>query len=660
MRLPVQDRRTQSLRPVATPSQGQPGVSGASLVGQALTEAAKLADQGQKIQSHFETIRLQNMLNEYDARVEAEWSGTDDAPGLQQMRGLSAVGDEKGGFRARLKRLEEFRNEQLSQLPAHLQRKYKLMLADRVRRTEGKFRTYALEEARKAGDATTQAAEKQVVQDAAQLTSFEDVENLVRPLDWLEDPETGERSFGSSRSTLVMNGVPDEVIEQHFKDLRADAHLSSISSQITAAREQKDVGLIASAQEHLEKAREFLPVKVYEQVKDRIEKERVIVTAENIFENFLTLATRESPDEDARWVDEGKLAELINSIEDRNVRSLVRKLANENKSLRDAQKKEVTKQYTSLALKVFWDTRSKDAAQRSPAMLWLERNDLDSWRRVKESMENWEHKWAQQGLQRERNIIERQRIEAQDPGNLFMLRLLQEDILRNPQKYAAENYDLNSLMDEWGGRIPIGLHDRMNNFFLQHKARMQNEEYRLAQERFQNALRERSARFDTSQERLEFVGVMYSLYNEAVATGGKLTSDDIDKIIRRADTIVIGRRRIFPDREMTYAEALMGGFQISQHQDPDTGEWVDGPPPSGTSDDANVRAGGVAAPDATQAAPGATQAAPDAPQPPTTTSITRPPDVDPGLWQRAIDLVHPSDRNDLEFILQIVERLRDG
>src|SRR5690606_10212692 len=190
--------------------------------------------------------------------------------GLQQTRGFAAFGDEKGGFRARLKRLEEFRNEQLSQLPAHLQRKYKLMLADRVRRTEAKFRTYALEEARKAGVATTQAAEKQTVQDAAQLTSFEDVENLVRPLDWLEDPETGERAFGSSRSTLVMNGAPDEVIEQHFKELRAEAHLASISSQITAAREQRNVGLIASAEEHLEKAREYLPQNVYEQAKKRI------------------------------------------------------------------------------------------------------------------------------------------------------------------------------------------------------------------------------------------------------------------------------------------------------------------------------------------------------------------------------------------------------
>ena len=111
----------------------------------------------------------------------------------------------------------------------------------------------------------------------------------------------------------------------------------------------------------------------------------------------------------------------------------------------------------------------------------------------------------------------------------------------------------------------------------------------------------------------------------------------------------------------------MGGFQISQHKDPNTGEWVEGPPPPGTSEDINVRAGGVAAPgapqaapDATQASPGTPQAAPDAPQPPTTTSITRPPDVDPGLWQRAIDLVEPEDRNDLEFILQIVERLRDG
>src|SRR5690606_3933964 len=122
-------------------------------------------------------------------------------------------------------------------------------------------------------------------------------------------------------------------------------------------------------------------------------------------------------------------------------------------------------------------------------------------------------------------IIERQRIEAQDPASLFMLRLLQEDILRNPQKYAAEDYDLNSLMDEWGGRIPIGLHDRMNNYLRQHKARMQSEDYKLAQERFNNALKERRAQFETPQERLEFVGVMYGLYNEAVASGRKPTPE---------------------------------------------------------------------------------------------------------------------------------------
>ena len=153
---------------------------------------------------------------------------------------------------------------------------------------------------------------------------------------------------------------------------------------------------------------------------------------------------------------------------------------------------------------------------------------------------------------------------------------------------------------------------------------------------------------------------MYELYEQEIAPDQRPTIEDINRIIALADTQVLVRRVFRPNEVMPYAEALTRKFTILQYQDPETGEWVEGPPPPGMSEDINVRAGGVAAPGTPQAAPDAPQAAPDAPQPPTTTSITRPPDVDPGLWQRAIDLVEPEDRNDLEFILQIVERLRDG
>lgn len=654
MRLPVQDRRTQSLRPIATPSQGQPGVSGLSMAGQALTEAAKLADQGQKIQSHFETIRLQNMLNEYDARVEAEWSGTDDAPGLQQMRGLSAVGDEKGGFRARLKRLEEFRNEQLSQLPAHLQRKYNLMLADRVRRTEGKFRTYALEEARKAGNETTKVAEQNAVDAAAQLESFDAVEQLIQPLDWIVDEATGERSPGSSRATLMLNGAPDEVIQHHFNRLRADAHMNSIVGKITSARDLRSIDLIDAAKDHLEQAKDLLTPENYDKLKKRIETERVIVAAEGEFERLLTISVRDSADRDARWVDEAVLANNVNEIEDPIVRSAVWKLVRESAPLRERAKKQVVEQYGSAALKTFWDTRSITAAVNSEAMRWLERNDPKEWNRVREQMETWASRWRREARANESLDLRRQRQADQDPENIRNFWYLQEDMLMNPHKYAAEDYTIDSLRSEWGGRIPGGLHDRMFSALDKHKRRMQTEGYRLAQEHFRRAVNARRDRFEDAQKRREFVGVMYELYDQEIAPDQRPTIEDIEKIIARADTRVLRRRWwILPDQEMTYAEALTGGFEVYQHQDPETGEWVDGPPPPGMSEDANVRAGGVAASDAPQAAPGTPQAAPSDPGAP-------PPDVDPDLWRRAREAVDPADRNNPAVIREAMEILAGG
>src|SRR5690606_36063846 len=110
-----------------------------------------------------------------------------------------------------------------------------------------------------------------------------------------------------------------------------------------------------------------------------------------------------------------------------------------------------------------------------------------------------------------------------------------------------------------------------------------------------------------------------------------------------------------------YAEALTHRHKILQYQDPDTGEWVDGPPPPGMSGDINVRAGGTDVRAGGVEAPGATQQRPETPgaaQPTPTTTLVRPPNVDPGLWQRALDIAHPEDRNNLEVILQLVEILR--
>src|SRR5690606_1182973 len=120
------------------------------------------------------------------------------------------------------------------------------------------------------------------------------------------------------------------------------------------------------------------------------------VAAESTYENLLTISVRESPDEDARWVDEGKLADSINSIKDPNVRSAVRKIANEYKPLREAARKSVVDRYAASALKAFWDTRSITTAVNSAAMLWLERNDTEEWNRVRKEMEAWASRWRRE------------------------------------------------------------------------------------------------------------------------------------------------------------------------------------------------------------------------------------------------------------------------
>src|SRR5690606_4573234 len=104
-----------------------------------------------------------------------------------------------------------------------------------------------------------------------------------------------------------------------------------------------------------------------------------------------------------------KLAELINSIEDPNVRSLVRKLANESKTLREAARKSVVDRYAAAALKTFWDTRSITSALNSEAMLWLGRNDTEEWNRVRAEMEKWALRWSSEARARESLDIRRQR-----------------------------------------------------------------------------------------------------------------------------------------------------------------------------------------------------------------------------------------------------------
>src|SRR5690606_36939246 len=85
---------------------------------------------------------LQEAYNQYVAESEREFQN------LQQLRGYAPL--DKEGYEASLLRLQEFRENQLSELPAHLRRKYELMLAARVTKDNTRFRGYALAEADKA------------------------------------------------------------------------------------------------------------------------------------------------------------------------------------------------------------------------------------------------------------------------------------------------------------------------------------------------------------------------------------------------------------------------------------------------------------------------------------------------------------------------------
>lgn len=580
VRIPIRDRRTQSLRPIATPSQGQPGPASETLVGETLQRAAQLAMHGQKIQQHFETIRLQEALNQYVAESEREFQN------LQQLRGYAPLDNE--GYTASLRRLQELRENQIDALPAHLQRKYELMLADRVTKDTIRFRGYALSEAEKAAAQTAEVAEAQVVEGAAKVATFEDVESLVQPLDWLEDPETGTKAPGAARSLLLIQGAPEEAIEHHFTRLRGRAHLSSINGQVAAARESADITLLNQARDHLEKAKEILPPDVYDKLKDRIDKERVIIASQKAYENLLVLATNESVDEDARWVDEQKLAELISDLP-AEIRGTVQKIAKEFAPLRKQAREGVVNRYYNQARKTFWDTLSVTATENSEAMQWLERNDPATWLEVKQYIENWAKKMRSEAraIRSEQRAEERLQLSRQaradkDPENIRLLWELREDMLLNPLKYAAEDYGVDALAREWGFRIPGSLHNQMFAALEKHKRGWMQDDYRIAKERFRSAVRARAGKFANADERREFAAAMESLYEQELAAGKKLTSEDIDRIIHRAEIQVKTKALIFTS-EKPYVEALMRDNTIIGYYDPSTNRWLEGAPPPGAA-----------------------------------------------------------------------------
>src|SRR5690606_13821523 len=147
------------------------------------------------------------------------------------------------------------------------------------------------------------------------------------------------------------------------------------------------------------------------------------------------LAINDSSDEDAQWVDERKLDNGIASIEDPVVQRLVRKYANEDKSRREAARRDVVNKYAASAIKTFWDTRSITKTLNSAEMQWLERNDLDEWNRVRAEMEKWVDRWGRAARARESLDLRRQSQAAQDTENIRSFWQLQEDMLMNPQKY---------------------------------------------------------------------------------------------------------------------------------------------------------------------------------------------------------------------------------
>jgi len=537
--------------------------------------------QGQKIKQHFETIRLQEAFNQYVAESEREFQK------LQQLRGYAPL--DKEGYEASLLRLQEFRENQLSELPAHLRRKYELMLANRVTQDTIRFQGYALSEAEKAAAKVAEVAETQVVEDAAKVTTFEAVESLIQHLDYLEDQETGEKVPGAVRSHLIMQGAPQEFIDHHLKRLRGRAHLSSINGQLAAARERADITLFDQARDHLEKAKDFLSPDVYNKLKDRIDNERVIVAAQKAYENLLVLATHDSPDADAaQLVDEHKLAKLISELPP-ELRGPVQRIAKEYAPLRQQARDGVVNRYYNQVVQTFWDTRSVTDTEYSAAMQWLKRNAPDTWREAKEYIENWARKMrsearAIRSAQRAEDRYQRslQYSAVNDPENIRLLAELHEDMLRNPLKYASDDYGVNELAREWGFRIPGPLHNQMYKALEKHKRGWMQDDYRIAKERFRSALRARAGKFANADERREFVAAMESLYEQELAAGKKLTSEDIDRIIHRAETQVKTKGFIFPSQK-TYVEAIMRGNTIISYYDPSTNQWIEGAPPPGVA-----------------------------------------------------------------------------
>src|SRR5690606_28908093 len=294
-------------------------------------------------------------------------------------------------------------------------------------------------------------------------------------------------------------------------------------------------------------------------------------------------------DEDAQWVDEVKLANEINSIEDPNLRSLVWKLANEDKSRREAARRDVVNKYAASAIKTFWDTHSITKTLNSAEMQWLERNDLDEWNRVREQIERWAERWRREAraIRSEQRAEERLQLSRQaradkDPENIRLLYELREDMLLNPLKYAAEDYGVDALAREWGLRIPGPFHNQMFEALEKHKRGWAQEDYRLAMDRFRSWLTSRSNKFADANERRAFVAAMWSLYEQELAAGKKLTSEDVDRLIHRAETQVKTKGFIFTS-EKPYYKAIMSGDNIISYYDPSTDQWIEGAPPPGAA-----------------------------------------------------------------------------
>src|SRR5690606_13432750 len=107
--------------------------------------------------------------------------------------------------------------------------------------------------------------------------------------------------------------------------------------------------------DHLEKAKDFLSPDVYNKLKDRIDNDRMIVGAKKMYEDLLVQATHDSPDPDAQWVDEHKLAELISELP-AEIRGLVQKIAKEYAPLRQQVRDGVVNRYYNQVVQTFWDT----------------------------------------------------------------------------------------------------------------------------------------------------------------------------------------------------------------------------------------------------------------------------------------------------------------